>query len=118
MKQELIRLVKAAGYSMAGIMAALRHEPGFILECVVSVILIPIAIFSSVALLGKLLMIGSLLLILIIELINSAIEATVDRISLEKHELAKRAKDMASAAVLVGVINATVIWTALLWPFK
>jgi len=77
-------------------------------------VLIPLALWLPVGLTGKALMIGSVLLVIIVELINSAVEATVDRISLERHDLAKRAKDIGSAAVLVSLINAVVIWALVL----
>lgn len=94
-------------------MAALK-EPAFFLELLLCIILIPIAILLAVSLLTKLFMIASLFLILIIELVNSAIEATVDSISLEHHPLAKQAKDMGSAAVLIALINAITIWAVVL----
>ena len=75
-----------------------------------AIILIPAAMLSPAGAIGKALMIASVLLVLIVELLNSAIEAAVDRISPENHELSKRAKDMGSAAVMLGLINLAVIW--------
>ena len=77
-------------------------------------ILIPLALWLPVSHSGKALMIGSVLLVIIIELLNSAIEATVDRISLDNHILAKRAKDIGSSAVLVSMINVVIIWSLVL----
>jgi len=109
-KTGLRRLFNAFGYSMAGFRAAYRHEDAFRQEVRLAAILIPLAFWLPVGLTGKALMIGSVLLVIIVELINSAVEATVDRISLEQHDLAGRAKDIGSAAVLVSLINAVVIW--------
>jgi len=113
-KTGLRRLLNAFGYSMAGFRAAYRHEDAFRQEARLALVLIPLALWLPVGLTGKALMIGSVLLVIIVELLNSAVEATVDRISLEQHDLAKRAKDIGSAAVLVSLINAVVIW-CLVW---
>ena len=113
-KNGLKRLWHAFGYSLAGFSAAYKHEAAFRQEVVLAAILIPLAIWLPVGHVGKALMIGSVLLVIMIELLNSAIEATVDRISLESHELAKRAKDIGSAAVLVSLINALVVWGLML----
>jgi diacylglycerol kinase (ATP) len=109
-KTGLTRLWNALGYSLAGFRAAYKHEDAFRQEIHLAVILIPLALWLPVSHLGKALMIGSVLLVIIIELINSAIEATVDRISLENHDLAKRAKDIGSSAVLVSLINVVMVW--------
>ncbi|MEI7456204.1 MAG: diacylglycerol kinase [Nitrosomonadales bacterium] len=113
-KTGLRRLLNAFGYSLAGFRAAFKHEDAFRQEALLAAILIPLAFWLSVSMTGRALMIGSVLLVIIVELLNSAIEATVDRISLDSHDLAKRAKDIGSAAVLVSLINATVIWTLVL----
>jgi len=104
------RLWNALQYSLAGFSAACRNEAAFRQEVLLSLILIPIAAILPVGGLGKALMIASVLLVLIVELLNSAIEATVDRISLENHELARRAKDMGSAAVLLSLVNLATTW--------
>ena len=109
-KTGLTRLWNAFGYSVAGFRAAYKHEAAFRQEILLAAVLIPLALWLPVSHIGKALMIGSVLLLIIIELINSAIEATVDRISLETHDLAKRAKDIGSSAVLVSLINVVVIW--------
>ena len=113
-KTGLRRLFNAFGYSLAGFRAAYKHEDAFRQEALLAVILIPLAIWLPVSLIGKALMIGSVLLVMIVELLNSAIEATVDRISLDSHDLAKRAKDIGSAAVLVSLINTMVMWLLVL----
>jgi diacylglycerol kinase (ATP) len=106
----LRRIFNALGYSCAGLRAAYRHESAFRQECWLAVVLIPLALWLNVGTIPTLLMIMSVVLVLIVELINSAIEATVDRISLEHHELAKRAKDVGSAAVLLSLVNVALVW--------
>jgi len=109
-KTGLVRLWNACGYSLAGFRAAFKHEDAFRQETLLAIILIPLALWLPVTPVGKALMIASVLLVIIVELLNSAIEATVDRISLENHDLAKRAKDIGSAAVLVSLLNVIVVW--------
>ena len=104
------RILNAFGYSLAGLRAAYQHEDAFRQELYLALILIPLALWLPATHIGKALMIASVLLVLIIELINSAIEATVDRISLENHDLAKRAKDIGSAAVFVSLMNVLITW--------
>jgi diacylglycerol kinase (ATP) len=113
-KTGLRRLWNALGYSMEGFRSAYRHEDAFRMELLAAALTIPLALWLPVGNIGKSLMIGSILLVLIVELVNSAIEATVDRISLEDHDLAKRAKDIGSAAVLVSIINAVAVWMLVL----
>lgn len=108
------RLMNAFGYSLAGFRAAYKHEDAFRQEIHLAFILIPLALWLPVSHIGKALMIASVLLVIMIELINSAIEAAVDRISLDKHDLAKRAKDIGSAAVLVSLTNVAVTWLLVL----
>lgn len=113
-KTGLQRLLNALGYSIAGFRAAYKHEDAFRQEVLLAAVLIPTALWLPVGLIGKALMIGSVILVIIVELLNSAIEATVDRISLDRHDLAKRAKDIGSSAVLLSLINVLVIWTLVL----
>jgi diacylglycerol kinase (ATP) len=113
-KTGLKRLWNALFYSLDGLAAAFRHEDAFRLEVLLALILIPLALHMHVGGAGKALMVGSVLLVLIVELLNSAIEAITDRVSLEKHVLAKRAKDMGSAAVMLSLINAVVVWLLVL----
>jgi diacylglycerol kinase (ATP) len=110
----LRRIWNACFYSLAGLKAALRHEHAFRQEVLLAAILIPVALWSPASGTGKALMIGSVLLVLIVELLNSAIEAVVDRISLEDHNLSKRGKDMGSAAVMFSLINVIVVWALVL----
>lgn len=109
-KTGLTRLINALRYSLDGLRTAYRHEDAFRQETWLATVLIPAALFLPVGTNGKALMIGSVLLVLIVELLNSAIEATVDRVSLERHRLAKRAKDIGSAAVLIALINVVATW--------
>lgn len=114
-KTGLRRVWNAFHYSIDGLRAAYRHEDAFRQETWLAVILIPLALFLPASGIGHALMIGSLLLVLLVELLNSAIEATVDRISLENHRLAKRAKDIGSAAVLMALLNVVVVWSCVLF---
>ena len=113
-KTGIKRLVNAFGYSIAGTLAAFKHEDAFRQEVILAAILTPIAIYYGETAIDQALMISSLFLIIIVELLNSSIEATVDRISVKHHKLAKRAKDIGSAAVFFSLINATVIWFLIL----
>jgi len=114
-KTGVSRVVNAFGYSVDGLKAAFKHEDAFRQEVFLAVVLIPLALYLEQAALHRALMIGSVFLVLIIELINSAIEAVVDRVSIERHELAKRAKDIGSAAVFVALTNVVVIWGLILF---
>jgi diacylglycerol kinase (ATP) len=97
-------------YSVEGFIAALRFEPSFREDLIFAIILVPFAIILPVNAVSTALMIAALFLIIIVELLNSAIEWTIDYISTEKHPLAKRAKDMASAAVFLSYLNCIVVW--------
>ncbi len=108
------RIWRALFYSLAGLKAAYRHESAFRLELALAALLIPLALCLPASGIGKALMIASVLLVLIVELVNSAVEAVVDHISLERHELAKRAKDIGSAAVLIALVNAVAVWALVL----
>lgn len=110
----LVRLWNAVHYSLAGLKAAYRHEDAFRQEVHLAILLIPLTFLLPATNIGRALMIGSVLLVLIVELLNSAVEATVDRISLEHHRLAKRAKDIGSAAVLISLINVAIVWLLVL----
>ncbi|GAB2180119.1 diacylglycerol kinase [Denitratisoma sp. agr-D3] len=109
-KTGLTRIWNAFNYSLDGLAAAYRHEDAFRQEVWLALVLIPAACLLPAPNLGRALMIASVLLVLMVELLNSAVEAAVDRISLENHRLAKRAKDIGSAAVLVSLVNVAVVW--------
>ena len=113
-KTGIKRLLNAFKYSVAGTLAAFKHEDAFRQEVFLSVILIPLAIYLGETTTEQALMITSVLLIIIVELLNSSVEATVDRISVKRHKLAKRAKDIGSAAVFFSLVNASVIWFLIL----
>jgi len=108
------RLIKAAGYSLQGLAAAFRHETAFKQEVALTVVLVPLALWLGNNGLEQALLISVWLLVLMFELVNSAIEAIVDRIGPELHELSGRAKDIGSAAVLVALINAAAVWLLVL----
>ena len=114
-KTGLRRIWNAFFYSMEGFKAAFHNEDAFRQEVLLAAILIPLALFLPTTGLGKALMVTSVLLVLVVELLNSAIEATVDRISFENHQLAKRAKDIGSAAVFVSLWNVVVVWGLVLF---
>jgi len=114
-KSGLRRLWNAVCYSLDGLTEAYRHEDAFRQEVLLAVLLIPLALLLPVSAVGKALMIASVLLVLIVELLNSAVEATVDRVSLEHHRLAKRAKDVGSAAVMMSLANVIVVWLLILF---
>lgn len=109
-KTGIARIVDATGYSIKGLRAALKHEAAFRQEMFVCLLLFPVAIWLGSSAIEYALLIGSLFLILIVEILNSAIEAVVDRTGGEFHELSGRAKDMGSAAVMLVLLNAFVIW--------
>ncbi len=110
----LRRLVNAARYSSEGLAAAFRNEDAFRQEVFAACVLIPLAIWLGNSGTERALMSCAVLLVLIVELLNSALEATVDRISLQHHPLAKRAKDIGSAAVMIALTNALLVWTLIL----
>ena len=103
-------------YSIDGFFAAVKHEPSFREDLIFAVLLVPLAIILPINAVSTALMIASLILILIVELLNSAIEWIIDYVRPEIHPLAKRIKDMASAAVFLSYINCIVVWTIMLWP--
>ena len=108
------RLYKAFLYSLQGLTATFKQEVAFRQEIVLSFILVPIALFLDISPLERVLLISSLVIVLIIEILNSAIEAAIDRISKEKHELSKIAKDAGSAAVFLSILNAVIVWMIIL----
>ena len=109
-KTGIRRIWNAFGYSLAGLRAAYKHEDAFRQECWLALLLIPLSLALPASGTGHALMIACVLLVLIVELLNSAIEAAVDRVSLENHRLSARAKDIGSAAVLVSLLNVLVVW--------
>ncbi len=110
----LQRIANAWLYSLDGLSAAFRHEAAFRQEVLLSCVLVPTALFLHVSAIETALMIASVLLVLIVELLNSAVENAVDHTSLERHLLAKQAKDIGSAAVLLSLLNVIVVWLLIL----
>lgn len=110
------RVVKAFGYSIDGLGGTWRTEGAFRQEVIIAAVLIPISCFLPVTMLEHALLIASVLMVLVVELLNSGMEAAIDRISMEPHPLAKKAKDTGSAAVLVSIVIAMLVWGAVLFP--
>ncbi|MDX2322489.1 MAG: diacylglycerol kinase [Moritella sp.] len=104
------RIFKATGYSMQGLRAAIKYESGVRQELLLLLLLTPVVLMLDVTNVEKILLIGSLVLVLIVELLNSAVENAIDRIGSEYHELSGRAKDIGSAAVFVSLCLATFVW--------
>lgn len=111
----LKRILLATGYSLQGLKSAFQHEAAFRQELLLAAIFIPLACYLDVSQIERILLITPFFLLMIIEIINSAIEAVVDRIGTEKHELSGRAKDMASAAVFITLLLTAYIWIEILF---
>lgn len=111
----LTRLINATRFSWQGLRATARHEDAFLQELLASVALIPLAFWLGETGIEKALLIGSWLLVLIVELLNTAVESAIDRIGNESHELSGRAKDQGSAAVLIALINAVMVWALVIF---
>lgn len=109
------RLVNATRYSIAGFVAAARHEDAFRQELMLAAVMVPLGFVLGANGVERALLIGSVLLVLVVELVNSAVEATVDRVSLEDHSLAKRAKDLGSAAVMLSLAAMAAVWLLVLF---
>ncbi|KAA9002836.1 diacylglycerol kinase [Affinibrenneria salicis] len=111
----LTRIIKATGYSLQGLRLAWRYEAAFRQEVLLLIAAVAVALWLDVSVVERLLLILSVALIVLMELLNSAIEAVVDRIGMERHELSGRAKDIGSAAVFVAILLALVVWLSILW---
>lgn len=111
----LDRIIHAAGYSWAGLKAAYTGESAFRQETWLCILAAPLAFWLANTWEQVALLLGSLFVVIIVELLNSAIEAVVDRVSFERHDLSKRAKDIASAAVLMALLLAAGVWGAAVW---
>ena len=112
----LRRIRNAALYSRDGLRDAWRHEAAFRQELLLVAVLLPLGLYLGKTGIEKALLVGSVLFVLIVELLNSAVEAVVDRVSAEHHDLSKRAKDLGSAAVMLALANAAVVWGLTLLP--
>lgn len=115
-KTGVVRIVRAFFNSMAGLEDAWRQESAFRQEILLAVVLVPIACFAPVSAVERALLIGSMLLVIIVELLNTSVEAAIDRISFDHHSLSKRAKDIGSAAVFVSLVLLAVVWALILLP--
>lgn len=114
-RQGLDRILHAAGYSWNGVKSAYRHESAFRQETWLAIAMLPIAFWLGRTWAETALLAGSVLLVMIVELLNSAVEAAVDRVSFDLHELAGRAKDYGSAAVLLSLLLCAGVWGSALW---
>ena len=112
----LRRVLNATRYSLEGVAAAARHEAAFRQELLLAAALVPLGLWLGADGVERALLAGSVLMVLVVELLNSAIEAVVDRASPEHHELAKRAKDYGSAAVMIALAVTGLVWVLLLLP--
>ncbi|MCD6533305.1 MAG: diacylglycerol kinase [Deltaproteobacteria bacterium] len=115
LQQAAGRLWRATGYSLAGLRAAFQHEQAFRQEVYLLLIVVPLGLWWGDGAVEKVLLIGSWLIVMIAELLNSAVEAVVDRIGSEQHELSGRAKDIASAAVMIALALAGLTWVMLIF---
>ncbi|MGH8686412.1 MAG: diacylglycerol kinase [Burkholderiales bacterium] len=115
-KTGMQRVINATRYSLEGLAAAARHEDAFRQELILAVVLVPLGVWLGVDGVERALLAGSVLMVLVVELLNSAVEATVDRVSLEDHRLAKRAKDIGSAAVMMALATVALVWLLVLLP--
>ncbi len=114
-KRGLRRMLNAVAYSVDGLRAAWHEEDAFRQEAIGAAVLVPIALLLPLGMLERVLLIGSVAMVLIVELLNTAIEATIDRHSFEINPLAKRAKDLGSAAVMLALLLCAGTWAAVLW---
>lgn len=108
------RIINALFFSVAGFKATWQHEEAFRQEVLLFLVTTPIALYLDHTVIEKLLMIGSMVLVMLVELLNSAVEAVVDRVGFEHHELSGRAKDIGSAAVMLSLVWAAVTWAVIL----
>ena len=114
-KKGLRRLILATGYSLEGFKAAFKNEAAFRQEMALTAVMIPAGLWLGTTSVERALLIASCLMVLIVELLNSAVEAVVDRVGLEHHPLSKQAKDMGSAAVLLSLVLTFIVWGLIAW---
>jgi diacylglycerol kinase (ATP) len=110
------RIVLAFFNSLRGLSDAWRHESAFRQELLLAAVLVPVALAVPMPGAERALLVGSVLLVLVVELLNTGVEAAIDRISLDRHALSRRAKDIGSAAVLVSLVLLAVVWALVLPP--
>jgi diacylglycerol kinase (ATP) len=109
------RVIRAAGYSVEGLIGAYKGESAFRQEFWASIVMLPLAFWLGRTWVEVALLAGTVMLVMVVELLNSAVEAAIDRISFENHELSKRAKDLGSAAVLLALILCAGVWASAVW---
>ena len=114
--QGLLRAVRALGYSLKGLRSCYKHESAFRQEVAVTLVLVPLGLWLGEGGLEKAVLVSSWMLVLVVELLNSAVEAAVDRFGPERHKLSGRAKDIASAAVLMAITTSCLVWALILGP--
>lgn len=115
-RRDFRNFIASIRYSIDGFFAAIKHEPSFREDLLFALLLVPFAIILPINAVSTAIMVASLFLIIIVELLNSAIEWIIDYLRPERHPLAKRIKDMASAAVFLSYLNCIAIWVIILWP--
>jgi len=108
------RILKSCSYSIQGLRATFVHEEAFRVELLLAVVLLPLGLYLGVTAVEKVVLAGSIVLVLIIEILNSAVESVVDRLGTEHHELSGRAKDQGSAAVLLSILLVLLVWSVVL----
>ncbi|MBM3347975.1 MAG: diacylglycerol kinase [Betaproteobacteria bacterium] len=113
-KTGLRSLLNAISLSFSGLASAFRNEEAFRQEVLLALVLVPLGLWLGEGGIAKALLVASVLLVLVVELLNSAVEAAVDRVSLDHHRLSKRAKDIGSAAVFLSLVNVAVVWALVL----
>ena len=114
-RRGLERLVAATGFSVAGIRAAWRSEEAFRLEMLAAIVMLPLAFWLGADAVQRSLLFGTVLIVLIVELLNTAVEYTIDRIGTDHHKLSGHAKDMGSAAVLISLLLCGLTWSSVIW---
>lgn len=115
-KKGLARLIAATRYSFFGLQAAFRSEEAFRLEVCIFIVFTPVALWLGADAVEKILLIGSMVLVILVELLNTAVEKLVDRVSLEYHDLSRQAKDIGSAAVFISMLLVAFVWSLILLP--
>lgn len=113
--RELVRVWNAARWSLAGLQVAVRTQASFRTDLLLAVVLVPLAFYLGASGVERALLLGSLLLLLLAELVNTAVELVVDRIGTEWHALSKQAKDVGSAVVFVALLQLVTVWGLVLW---
>lgn len=110
------RIIRSAKYSLQGLLLTWKEEEAFRVEMILALVLVPLGIYLGETRVEKALLLGSVVFVLIVELMNSAVESVVNRVGTEQHELSGRAKDQGSAAVLLSLVLVLVVWALVLWP--